>query len=101
MIVAISAVCEDKKSIAQAAIEHTVPRRTLDRIKNKVVHSTRPGLSTVLIKVEEDVLMSYFIYMGECGLPLTCTLSKVLPWVVAVRSGKHVSFSQGGPKEHW
>ena len=66
MIAAISAVCDDKINIAQAAREHNVPRKTLDdRIKNKVVHGTRPGPSTVLTIVEEDSLMSYIIYMGE------------------------------------
>ena len=51
MIAAISAVRDDKMSIAQAAREHNVPRKTLDdRIKNKVVHVTRPGPSTVLTK---------------------------------------------------
>ena len=42
IIAAISAVRDDKMSIAQAAREHNVPRKTLDdRIKNKVVHGTR------------------------------------------------------------
>ena len=37
MIAAISAVRDDKMSIAQAAREHCVPRKTLDhRIKNKL-----------------------------------------------------------------
>ena len=41
MIAAISAIRDDKMSIAQAAREHNVHRKTLDdRIKNKVVHGT-------------------------------------------------------------
>ena len=42
MIAAISAVRDDKMSIAQSAREHNVTRKTLDhRIKNKVAHGTR------------------------------------------------------------
>ena len=45
--------------------------------------------------------MSYFIYMGESGFPLTRTLTKALAWAIAVRSGKHGRFGQEGPSENW
>ena len=102
MIASISAVRDDKMSIAQAAREHNVPKKTLDdRIKNKVVYGTHPGPSTVLTQVEEDALMSYLIYMGGSGFPLTRTFTKALAWAIAVRSGKHGCFGQEGPSEHW
>ena len=79
LIAANSAVRDDKISIAQAAREYNVPMKALDdRVKNKVVHGTRPEPSTVLTKVEEDALTSYPIYMGERGFPLTHTLTKAL-----------------------
>ena len=37
MIASISAVRDYKMSIAQAAREHNVPRKTLDRIKSKLM----------------------------------------------------------------
>ena len=102
MVAAISAVCDRKLSITQAAQSFNVPRKTLDdRIKNKVVHGTHPGPSTVLTSKEEDAFVSYLLYMAQHDYPLTRTLTKVLAWAIAVRSGKDGCFGKEGPSEHW
>ena len=97
----ISAFLNEKMSIAHAAREHNVHGKTLDdKIKNKVVHATYPGPSTMLTKVKEDAIMLYLIYMGERRLPLNHTLTEALTWVIAVMSGKHGCFNHEGPSEH-
>ena len=48
-----------------------VPRKTLDdRIKDRVTHGSKPGVSTALTSIEEESLVSYLIYMANRGFPL-------------------------------
>ena len=60
-----------------------------------------PRPSTVLTSKDDDALVSYLVYMAQHGFPLTRTLTKVLAWAIAVRSGKDGRFGKEGPSEHW
>ena len=51
---------------------------------------------------EEDALISYLIYMANCGFPLTRTMVKAFAWSIAKRSGKCDWFNlEYGPGEKW
>ncbi len=80
MVSAMSAVKMGQFTISAAASKFSVPRKTLDdRIKGKVAHGSKPGMSTALSSVQEDSLVSYLIYMANRGFPLTRRMVKALP----------------------
>ncbi len=66
MVATMEAVSEGKMNISAAAKFYSVPRKTLDdRVKGKVTHGIKPGLTTALSKSEEDSLANYLVYMAE------------------------------------
>ena len=69
MVSAMRAVKMGQLTISAAAIKFSVPRKTLDdRIKGRIKHGSKPGVSTALSSIEEDSLVSH-IY-GEPRLSL-------------------------------
>ena len=90
-------------TISAAAIKFSVPRNTLDdRIKGRIKHGSKPGVSTALSLFEEDSLVSYLIYMENRGFPLTRTMVKTFAWSIAKRCGMSNRFnSEYGPGEKW
>ena len=103
MVSAMEAVKASQFTIAAAASRFSVPRKTLDdRIKGKVTHGSKPGVSTALTHIEEDALVSYLIYMANRGFPLTRTMVKAFAWSIAKRSGQCDRFNlEYGPGEKW
>ena len=88
MVSAIDAVKSGHFTITAAATQFSVPRKTLDdRIKGRVTHGSKPGVSTALTSIEEDSLVSYIIYMANRGFPLTRTMVKAFAWSIAKRCG--------------
>ena len=90
-------------TVSAAAIKFSVPRKTLDdRIKGRIKHGSKPGVSTALSSIEEDSLVSYLIYMANRGFPLTRTMVKAFAWSIAKRCGTSNRFnSEYGPGEKW
>ena len=90
-------------TVSAAAIKFSVPRKTLDdRIKGRIKHGSKPGVSTALSSIEEDSLVSYLIYMANRGFPLTRTMVKAFAWSIAKRCGTSNTFnSEYGPGEKW
>ena len=79
MVSAMDAVKSGRFTITAAATQFSVPRKTLDdRIKGRVTHGSKPGVSTALTSIEEESLVSYLIYMANRGFPLTRTMVKAL-----------------------
>ena len=99
---AIKAV-SNGESVAKAARDFKVPRKTLDdRVKGRVQHGTTPGPDTVLTPEEERGLKEYLLYMAERGFPLSKKMALVFAWAIAIRSGKDSRFSkETGPGNHW
>ena len=97
------AVKAGQLTIAAAVSRLSVPRKTLDdRIKDRVTHGSKPGVSTALTHTEEDALVSYLIYMANYGFLLTHTMVKAFAWSIAKRSGKCDRFNlEYGPGEKW
>ena len=88
MVSAMDAVKSGHFTITAAATQFSVPRKTLDdRIKGRVTHGSKPGVSTALTSIEEDSLVSYLIYMANRGFPLTRTMVKAFAWSIAKRCG--------------
>ena len=76
MVKAIESV-RNGNSVRGAAIEYSVPRKTLeDRVSGRVGHGAKPGVPTVLTEIEEDSLVTYLVHMASCGFPLTRTMVK-------------------------
>ena len=93
MVAAMEAVETNKMSVTAAAT-FDVPRKTLDdRVKGRVKHGTKPGPNTVLTLEEENALMSYLVYMANCGFPLTRTMVKAFAWAIAKRLGNDGRFN--------
>ena len=90
-------------TITVAASRFNVPRKTLDdRLKGRVVHGVKPGVSTVLSAEEESSLVYYLLHMAECGFPLTRTMVKAYAWSLAKRLGSgHRFHPEYGPGDHW
>jgi len=88
--------------IWSAATKFSVPRKTLDdRVKGRVTHGSKPGVSTALSSIQEDSLVSYLIYMANRGFPLTRTMVKAFTWSIAKRCGTADRFnSEYGPGEN-
>ena len=103
MVAALEAVTASELTISAAASRFSVPRKTLDdRVKGRVKHGSKPGVSTVLTPTEEEALESYLIYMANRGFPLTRTMVKAFAWSIAKRLGKSGRFnSEYGPGEKW
>ena len=105
MIMAMNVVKEGGLSVSAAASRFSVPRKrkTLDdRVKGRVRHGSKPGVSTVPSSTEEDTLESYLIYMADRGFPLTRTMVKAFAWSVAKKFGKAGRFNEEyGPGEKW
>ena len=60
------------ESVAKAARDFKVPRKTLDNwVKGHVQHGTTPGPATVLTPEEESGLKEYLLYMEGRGFPLS------------------------------
>ena len=60
----MDAVKSGRFTIIATATQFSVPRKTLDdRIKGRVTHGSKPGVSTALTSIEEDSLVSYLIYL--------------------------------------
>ena len=81
IVSAIETVKAGQSTIAAAASRRiSVPRKTLDDliIKGRVTNDSKFRLSTALTPIEEDTLISYPIYMANCGFPLTRTMVKAL-----------------------
>lgn len=75
MVAVISAVCDQKLTMTQAAQSFGVPHKTFDnQIKNKVVHSTHSGPLMVLISKEE----CFILCTWHSSYPLNHTLTKAL-----------------------
>ena len=54
------------------------------------------------LKIEEESLISYLIYMANCGFPLTRTMVKAFAWSIAKRCGTCDRFNtEYGPGEKW
>ena len=88
MVSAMDAVKSGRFTITAAATQFSVPRKTLDdRIKGRVTHGSKPGVSTALTSIEEESLVSYLIYMVNRGFPLTRTMVKAFAWSIAKRCG--------------
>ena len=67
MVKATDAVKRDC-TIKRAAVEHGIPRTTLqDRITGKVQHGIRPGPKPYLSEVEEVKLVEFFEVIAEAG----------------------------------
>ena len=82
-------------SISATASSFSVPRKTLDdRVKGRVRHGSKPGVSTVLFSTEEDTLKSYLIYMADHGFPLTHIMVKAFAWSIAKNFGKAGRFNE-------
>ena len=103
MVAALEAVTASELTISAAASRFSVPRKTLDdRVKGRVKHGSKSGVSTVLTPTEEEALESYLIYMANRGFPLTRTMVKAFAWSIAKRLGKSGQFnSEYGPGEKW
>ena len=57
MVAALEAVTASELTISAAASRFSVPRKTLDdRVKGRVKHGSKPGVSTVLTPTEEEAL---------------------------------------------
>ena len=57
VVAAMTAVANEELTVSQASALYNVPRKTLDdRVKNRVVHGTKPGRGTVLTSEEEEGL---------------------------------------------
>ena len=55
-------------TIKRAAVEHRIPRTTLqDRISGKVQHGIRPGPKPYLSEVEEGELVEFLEIVAEVG----------------------------------
>ena len=64
MMAAMEAVSSNKVTITSAPRELNVPRKTIDdRVKGRVTHGKKPGVSTVLTTQEEESLAKYLIYV--------------------------------------
>ena len=100
---AIEAVESKDKTISAAAKMFNVPRKTLDdRVKGRVKHGSKPGVSTALTFVQEKSLVNYLLYMAERGFPLTRTMVKAFALAIAKRSGVAYRFNEElGPSDHW
>ena len=60
MVAAMEMAKQPGVSVLRAAIEHNVPRSTLqDRVSGKVVHRTKPGPRPYLSQGEEDNLCEF------------------------------------------
>ena len=103
MVMAMNVVKEGGLSVSAAASRFSVPRKTLDdRVKGRVRHGSKPGVSTVLSSTEEDALESYLIYMADRGFPLTHTMVKAFAWSIAKKFVKARHFNEEyGPGEKW
>ena len=103
MVSAMDAVKSGHFIITAAATQFSVPRKTLDdRIKGRVTHCSKPGVSTALTSIEEESLVSYLIYMANRGFPLTGTMVKAFAWSIAKRCGTCDQFNtEYGPGEKW
>ncbi len=103
MINAMKAVNERGMAVSTAASQFSVPRKTLDdRIKGRVKHGSKPGVSTALSSMEEDALESYLIYMADRGFPLSRTMVKAFAWSIAKKLGKAERFNEEyGPGDKW
>ena len=103
MISAIESVRTGNLTITVAASRFNVPRKSLDdRLKGRVVHGVKPGVSTVLSGEEESSLVYYLLHMAECGFPLTRTMVKAYAWSLAKRMGSgHRFHPEYGPGDHW
>ena len=90
-------------TITAAATQFSVPRKTLDdRIKGRVTHGSKSGVSTALTSIEEDSLVSYLIYMANRGFPLTRTMVKAFAWSITKRCETCDRFNtEYGPGEKW
>ena len=99
----IEAVESKDKTISAAAKMFNVPRKTLDdRVKGRVKHGSKPGVSTALTFVQEKSLVNYLLYMAERGFPLTHTMVKAFALAIAKRSGCAYRFNEElGPSDHW
>ena len=84
MVSAMDAVKSGHFTISAAATQFSVPRKTLDnRTKGRVIHGSKPGVSTALTSIEEDSLISYLIHMANRGFLLTRTMVKAFAWSIA------------------
>lgn len=71
MLAAMEAV-KNGTSVSRAALEHGVPRTTLqDRHLGKVTHGTKPGPQPYLDKTEEKELHDFIVVVGQIGYPKT------------------------------
>ena len=94
MMAAMEAVSSGKVTITAASREFNVPRKTLDdRVKGRVTHGKKPGVSTVLTTKEEESLAKYLIYMVERDFPLTRTMVKAFGRAIPKCSGRHNRFN--------
>ena len=90
--------------VSAAAIKFSVPRKTLDdRIKGRIKHGSKAGVSTALSSIEEDSLVSYLIYIyGEPRLSLNTHRGKGLCLVNCQEMWTSNRFnSEYGPGEKW
>ena len=95
MVMAMNVVKEGGLSVSAAASRFSVPRKTLDdRVKGRVKHCSKPGVSTVLSSTEEDALESYLIYMANRGFPLTRTMVKAFAWSITQKFDKAGHFNE-------
>ena len=97
----MDAVKSGRFTTTAAATQFSVPRKTLDdRIKGRVTHGSKPGVSTALTYIEEESLVSYLIYMANRGFPLTRTMVKAFARSIAKRCGTCDQFNtEYGPGE--
>ena len=87
MVAALEAV-RDGCSVRRAALEHGVPRTTLqDRHVGRVVHGTNPGPQPYLSEAEEVELRDFAIVVGQMGFGKTRRQIKDIAEAVARDKG--------------
>lgn len=99
---ALLAIRSKSMSIRQAAKAFVVPKTTLiDKMKNRYVKAGNTGAPTILTALEEQVLVSWIIEMGERGLPVTkCQLLESVAKLVH-NLNRENSFKGGIPGNKW
>ncbi len=87
MLAALEAV-KSGSSIKRAALQHGVPRSTLqDRFNGRVVHGTNPGVRPYLERDEEKELCDFLVTVGEIGYGKTRRQVKDIAESVAREKG--------------
>lgn len=100
MVAAIEAV-KAGATVKRAALEHGVPRSTLnDCISGRVVHCTKPGPRPYLSPHEESNLSEFLQAVGQVGYPKTRREVKSIAESVAREKGVLKGFASSWRGNH-